>query len=281
MPDDRNDPLQRQTFWTRRGGPDLSAEVDYDRPCPVCGYFLKGLPVRSRCPECGALGGWNLYEDPVAWDDRRSIGAFFSTCATAIFNSHRLARHVWCPQRMDLNAARTFRRIALAIGTISLLLVAFVVTMRATSIAVALASAPFDAAAIVVWLNAVTIDPISRLKEWSLNTARGRRVHAIVYYASAWLVLSPLQFVLLALVNDPENIPGPAVAAIHVALLMAQLWLGTVALGWLNYELVEMPAIEAHTLAHGPFLTAMATAAITLIAVPATVAMVMTHLIGP
>src|SRR5262245_48186418 len=48
-----------QLFWPRPGGRDISAEVDYDRPCPDCGYNLRGMPIRARCPECGSIGGWN------------------------------------------------------------------------------------------------------------------------------------------------------------------------------------------------------------------------------
>src|SRR4051794_14547014 len=184
---DSDDPLQSQTFWSRRGGRDLSAEVDYDRPCPVCRYNLRGLPMRSRCPECGSVGGWNLYDEPVAWDGTRNVGAFISSCATAIFHPQKLARHVWCPQRMDLNAARRFRRIALTIASISLLVVAFIITVRTMGIPTALLSLPFDAVAIIVWLNAVTIEPLARMKDWSTNSAVGRRMYAIVHYASACL----------------------------------------------------------------------------------------------
>jgi hypothetical protein len=279
-PRDSDDPLQNQTFWSRLGGRDLSAEVDYDRPCPVCGYNQRGLPMRSRCPECGAIGGWNLYDEPVAWDESQTLWAFVTTAASAIFQPRRLARHVWCPQRLDLNAARRFRRIALTIATVSLLIVAFIITLRTFGIATGLLSLPFDAAAIIVWLNTVTIEPLSRMKEWSTKTAIGRRVHVIVHYASAALVLSPLHVVLVLLVNDPEHIPWMAAAAMHVALLVVQLWIASLALGWLLYELVDMPVVQAHAMSLGPVLAATASAAITLIAVPAVVAMLASHWVG-
>src|SRR4051812_35111516 len=238
-----DDPLQNQTFWSRRGGRDLSAEVDYDRPCPVCGYNRRGMPMKSRCPECGSLGGWNLYDDPVAWGDRQTFGAFVSTVATAVMNPRRLARHVWCPQRLDLLAARRFRRIALAIASMSLLLAAFLITMRMMGSAVALVSLPFDAVPIIVWLNTVTIEPLGRMKEWSPNTPLGRRVHVIVHYASAWLVLSPLHVLPTMFFSDPKNVL-PLLAA-HAALLIVQLWISAMSLGWLLYELVDMPPIQA------------------------------------
>jgi hypothetical protein len=280
LPRNPDDPLQGQTFWSRRGGPDLSAEVDYNRPCPVCSYNLRGLPLRSRCPECGSVGGWNLYDEPVRWDEDRTLGAYLSTAATAIFNPNRLARHVWCPLRMDLNAARRFRRICLWIATLSLLVVAFIITLRSTNLPVSLLSLPFDAIAIIVWLNAVTIEPLARMKDWSTNTAVGRRVYAIVHYASAPLVLSPLHVIVVLAANDPHDIPWMLAAGMHVAILIVQLWLAALSLGWLHYELVDMPPVQAHAMALGPVLTAIASAAITLVAVPATVAMLAAHLVG-
>jgi hypothetical protein len=279
-PRESDDPLQGHLFWSRRGGRDLSAEVDYDRPCTVCGYNLRGMPLRSRCPECGSLGGWNLYDEPVAWDDDRTPGAFISTCLTAIFRPHRLARHVWRPARMDLLAARRFRRIALTIASISLIIVAFVITLRTCGIPAALLSIPFQSAAIIVWLNAVTLEPLSRLKEWSGNSALARRVQCIVHYASATLVLSPLHVVLVLLVKDASDFPWQLQAAMHVGLLIVQLWLASIALGWLLYELIDMPKIQAHVMALGPVITATASAAIVLFAVPATIAMLALKIVG-
>jgi hypothetical protein len=280
LPRDPDDPFHGQTFWSRRGGRDLSAEVDYDRPCPVCHYNLRGLPLRSRCPECGSVGGWNLYDEPVAWDDTRTFGAFMRTFATAIFHPQHLARHVWCPQRLNLDAARRFRRICIAVASISLLVTAFVITVRAIGIRVALCSLPIDLIAIVVWLNAVTLEPLSRMKEWSLNTSTGRKVHVVVHYASATLLLSPLHIVLVLLWNDPTDFFWLLPAAIHLLLLMVQLWIASLVMGWLLYELVDMPAVQAHAMSLGPVFTATASAAVTVVAVPATMAMLFVHLVG-
>lgn len=279
-PQEPDDPLAGHLFWSRRGGRDLSAEVDYDRPCAVCGYNLRGMPLRSRCPECGSLGGWNLYDEPVAWDDERTFWAFVSTCITAIFRPHRLARHVWVPARMDLPAARRFRRIALTLASVSLVVVAFLITLRTCGIPAALLSIPFQSAAIIVWLNAVTLEPLSRLKEWSGNSALARRVQCVVMYSSATLVLSPLHIVLVLLMRDPVDFPWQIVAAASIALLIVQIWLASIVLGWLHYELIDMPKIQAHVMALGPVFTAMASAAIVLFAVPATIAMLALKITG-
>ena len=66
----------------------------------------------------------------------------------------------------------------------------------------------------------------------------------------------------------------------HVALLIVQLWLAAIALGWLLFELIDMPKIQAHVMALGPVLTATASAAIILVAVPATIAMLALHIVG-
>lgn len=36
------------------GAASRTPAMEVSRPCSKCGYDLKGLPPRSRCPECGA-----------------------------------------------------------------------------------------------------------------------------------------------------------------------------------------------------------------------------------
>jgi len=45
---------QRSAAPLRRTVRDPEKAIDQDRPCPHCGYNLKGLEVGGRCPECGA-----------------------------------------------------------------------------------------------------------------------------------------------------------------------------------------------------------------------------------
>jgi hypothetical protein len=181
---------------------------------------------------------------------------------------------------MDLPAARRFRRIALTIASVSLTVVAFILTLRTCGIPAALLSIPFQSAAIIVWFNAVTLEPLSRLKEWSGNSPLARRVQCVVHYSSATLVLSPLCIVLVLLMRDTIDFPWQIVAAACIALLILQLWIASISLGWLHYELIDMPKIQAHVMALGPIFTAMASAAIVLFAVPATIAMLALHMVG-
>jgi hypothetical protein len=263
-----------QLFWPRPGGRDISAEVDYDRPCPNCGYNLRGMPIRARCPECGSIGGWNLFDEPVAWDNERGFVAFISTCAKAIFSPHAMARQVWRPGRFDLNAARRFRRIVIAFATIFLAATIFTITICAAGLVPALVTLPFTLSAIILWLNAVTLEPLSRLKDWSTNDAMSRRVHAVVHYLSAAFMLSPAHLILLALTSDPHwlrlgEIPWIVFAGLHLGLLMFQLIIVNVAIGWLLFELVDMPAIQAQMMALGGVFTGVMSATIMLIGIPA------------
>jgi hypothetical protein len=121
---------------------------------------------------------------------------------------------------------------------------------------------------------------LSRLKEWSGNSPAARRVQSIVHYASASLALSPLHLVLVLAVNDPHDFPWMIAAAMHVGLIIFQLWLATIAMGWLMYELIDMPKLEAHVLAMGPLITAVATGLVVLVGVSATMAMLASHLVG-
>jgi uncharacterized OB-fold protein len=42
-------------------------ELDYEA-CLKCGYALKGLPARHRCPECGRK--YDLYKVKLQWTRR-------------------------------------------------------------------------------------------------------------------------------------------------------------------------------------------------------------------
>jgi hypothetical protein len=278
---DSDDPLAGHLFWSRRGGRDLSAEVDFDRPCPVCGYKLRGRPLRTRCPECGATGGWAIDDEPIAWDERQTLGAFISTAAMILFHPHRIARHVWLNRRLNLQAARRFRRICIGVAAISFSIVAVLLTGRTLNWQVAGCSALFQSLAIILWLNAVTLEPMARLKVWSGESQISRRVQTIAYYFPAALLLSVIHLAGLIWWNDLQySGVWLLIGAFHVSVLAVQLWICSLGLGWMTYELIDMPKVQAHMMAMGWVIGASVQAVIMLIGVPAMVALVMQHLVG-
>src|SRR6476646_6072631 len=104
-------PLSR-TFWPRVVQPGMiAADYDQDRPCGNCGYNLRGLPPRQPCPECGSVGGLNLSDEPIPFDERQSVLGFLATVAMVVGRPHEMARQVWRPVRMNTRAARRFRKL--------------------------------------------------------------------------------------------------------------------------------------------------------------------------
>src|SRR5512134_1124043 len=56
----------------RRPRRSVSAEIKEDLPCVTCGYNLRGLTGKHRCPECGTPAGFSRAGDllqyaPIPW----------------------------------------------------------------------------------------------------------------------------------------------------------------------------------------------------------------------
>ncbi len=84
--------------------PSLDAELGGSLPCVVCGYELKGLSIRSVCPECGtAVRATILYKvdpraeefQPIRWAKLRAmclvmwpLGALIAAIAFWMLRSH-------------------------------------------------------------------------------------------------------------------------------------------------------------------------------------------------
>lgn len=54
--------------------PAAPASVDEDIPCRRCGYNLRGLPIASRCPECGVPLNVSVNGDLLRYSDPEFVG---------------------------------------------------------------------------------------------------------------------------------------------------------------------------------------------------------------
>jgi hypothetical protein len=279
---DDHDILERRQFWPRPDRPEALGEIEFDQPCGNCGYNLRGLPPGSRCPECGSKFGLNLSADPIPWDDdeiRSSLLRCVRTLWYAIFQPHELARQIWAPGSLDVRSARRFRRVAIWVALFPLCAIACAITSRQLGAEAAAACLPFHAAAIVVFLNTATLEPLAFFRD-KVSDKLLKRTDVLAHYASAPLLLLPLNALLLLLTVAPENsswtISWQEAAIAHVALLLATMALGIPCIAWLMYETVDINPIGAFTLVMGRALMVVATALILLIGVP----MMTAHTIG-
>ena len=269
-----HDILERRQFWPRPDRPQALGEIEFEQPCGNCGYNLRGLPPGSRCPECGSRFGLNLSAEPIPWDDdevRQPVMRLARTVGYAIFHPHELARQIWRPARLDLKSAREFRRITLWIAMIPLCAIAWAITANAAGEKAAWWCLPFHAAAIVVFLNTATLEPLAFFRD-KVSEKLLKRTDVIAHYASAPLVLVPLNALLLLLTVAPGSALGRVTweeaAVAHVALLLATMALGVPCVAWLMYETVDINPIGAFTMVIGRALMVVATALILLIGVP-------------
>ncbi|MBC8108524.1 MAG: hypothetical protein H7Z14_18205, partial [Anaerolineae bacterium] len=254
------------------------------QPCGSCGYNLRGLPPGVGCPECGSRFGWNVGEEPIPWEeDENAPLSFFRTAFMAIARSHDLAKNVRRPYRLDLAAAKRFRRIAMLIAIPPLCMIVWMITATATSPTIAWWSLPMDAVAITVWLN-MMVDSAGFYFRDKVSARVLPRVQTLIHYTTAPLLLVPLHLAaLMVTLRAPIN--GSAVncslaIAQHLALLLATISIGAPLFAWLLFESVSITALGAFTIAFARMIAFAGMAVVLLVAVPAMMALIVYRLVS-
>ena len=263
-----------RTYWPRAGPvgayvPDLGD----DRPCENCGYNLRGLPFNSICPECGATSGIVPVVEAIPWNERQTIGTFFATALMVITAPGELAAHVWKRDMIWLKPARRFRRINVALATISVFAAVLWATAQLIGIDRAIWCAPLDLIAVLWWFISLTNDPRLFFQNKG-NAVACMRAAGLSHYLAAPLILSPLHLGILALPVPVLAREDALVASVvlHAGLIGVQLLGMAVAESALLWQLVELPRGGAFAIALGNGFIRAVRGAVYVVLIPAVMA---------
>jgi hypothetical protein len=171
--------------------------------------------------------------------------------------------------------------ISLLIAIPALCAIAWVLTRAAIGPRGAWWCLPFDAAAIIVWLNAATLEPVAFFRDKASGRLL-RRVEVLAHYASAPLVLVPIQLAVLPWTYRYATVPDTflLVAALHVVLLMLTLMLGVSMVSALTYETIELSRFGALGVTYAAATAHLGSAAVLLIGVPMFAASLAARFVG-
>ena len=247
---------ERRTYWPRYGPAVPPPDFADDRVCGNCGYHLRGLPYNTACPECGSEGGLSPSDEPLPFDEKQTLFAYFATLGQVLVEPQEFGSQVWRYGHLRWWAARRFRRINMTIAFACFGIVIFILARDAADETVALATWPLCMIAVAVGLREISFGRLRFLESERLLPRDPQRAKALISYLSASLALAPLH--LPALYASRAAIAGGSVGAaalVHAFVLLVQFLLVSPAEAHYLWQLVEMPKAQARMM--GLFAAAM------------------------
>jgi hypothetical protein len=243
------------TFWPRR--PTVPQPINEDLYCDKCGYNLRGLMPRGRCPECGyAYRAGIQRRSTFPWPRRAKLGLIDAYCMTVwmvLRHPRQFGQETFADEEpLEWRDGTLFRWITIALAIIPLLILFLLAARSQLTDARRLLLLPLGATGmLVLWLEAITWKIIGLFASQNLDIDHQNRLEVLSHYTAAPLVLCWIHPVMLMAVQliwlQPDPLLRGAVLAIWGLIVLGHLVLWLNACGSLARESTLM---EPEDLAH-------------------------------